>query len=403
MADDAGEETLDPRVQIQLEKLNTCTDEINRLEVELDDANSAFRATLSESSHKLRILAKKLGKSIEAARPYYEAKEYAHKAQLECQRAAVQYQRASEVHQAAKETISLAEQRFLSNQTQWEFDNAWQEMLNHATMKVMEAEAMRLESEREHRKRAASFTEAEHKVHSLERRLKKDIAKSRLYFEKKAAFQQKLQEIKGQVEVLRKAVIQSKQAYTDALHSLEQISTEIHERRKAHLPPREPGVGAERKTPPVSSGDVQHPDPAELHSRVLEASMSLLRQTAASSRLLDIPCGGDGPCSFSKAESESYGSLGSSPSNGSTLSLPTDLTKTAMGDIFTGLSLEDSPGPSLVEVGGRQSPALWPPASMTTFLRPSLSSTGAPAAFRSSAPPRICGPDEFEEVDLNAE
>uniref|UniRef100_A0A131YXX6 Parcas n=1 Tax=Rhipicephalus appendiculatus TaxID=34631 RepID=A0A131YXX6_RHIAP len=391
MADDAGEETLDPRVQIQLEKLNTCTDEINRLEVELDDANSAFRATLSDSSHKLRILAKKLGKSIEAARPYYEAKEYAQKAQLECQRAAVQYQRASEVHQAAKETISLAEQRFLSNQTQWEFDNAWQEMLNHATMKVMEAEAMRLESEREHRRRAASFTEAEHKVHSLERRLKKDIAKSRLYFEKKAAFQQKLQEIKNQVEVLRKAVIQSKQAYTDALHSLEQISTEIHERRKAHLPAREPGVGAEHKPSSMPGGDAKPDDPAELHSRVLEASMNLLRQTT--SRLLDIP-GGDGP--FSKAESESYGSLGSSPSNGSTLSLPTDLFKTTMGDVLSGLSLQESP--SLVD-DEEESPVLR--ASLTSSALSHVGHTSP--ANRASAPPRICGPDDFEEVDLNAD
>ncbi|KAL3219865.1 hypothetical protein MRX96_005627 [Rhipicephalus microplus] len=391
MADDAGEETLDPRVQIQLEKLNTCTDEINRLEVELDDANSAFRATLSDSSHKLRILAKKLGKSIEAARPYYEAKEYAQKAQLECQRAAVQYQRASEVHQAAKETISLAEQRFLSNQTQWEFDNAWQEMLNHATMKVMEAEAMRLESEREHRRRAASFTEAEHKVHSLERRLKKDIAKSRLYFEKKAAFQQKLQEIKNQVEVLRKAVIQSKQAYTDALHSLEQISTEIHERRKAHLPAREPGVGAEHKPSPVPGGDAKPGDPAELHSRVLEASMNLLRQTT--SRLLDIP-GGDGP--FSKAESESYGSLGSSPSNGSTLSLPTDLFKTTMCDVLSGLSLQESP--SLAD-DEEESPVLR--ASLTSSARSHIGPMSP--SIRASAPPRICGPDDFEEVDLNAD
>ncbi|XP_049517863.1 SH3 domain-binding protein 5 homolog isoform X2 [Dermacentor silvarum] len=333
MADDAGEETLDPRVQIQLEKLNTCTDEINRLEVELDDANSAFRATLSESSHKLRILAKKLGKSIEAARPYYEAKEYAQKAQLECQRAAVQYQRASEVHQAAKETISLAEQRFLSNQTQWEFDNAWQEMLNHATMK----------------------------------------------------------EIKSQVEVLRKAVIQSKQAYTDALHSLEQISTEIHERRKAHLPAREPGVGAEHKPSSVPGGDAKPGDPAEFHSRVLEASMNLLRQTT--SRLLDIP-GGDGP--FSKAESESYGSLGSSPSNGSTFSLPTDLSKTTMCEVLSGLSLQESP-PSADDE--QQSPVLR--RSLTSSAHSHIGPV--PPAIRASAPPRICSPDDFEEVDLNAD
>lgn len=40
------------------------------------------------------------------------------------------------IHAAAKETVALAEQRFLTNQHEWQFDNAWQEMLNHATMKV---------------------------------------------------------------------------------------------------------------------------------------------------------------------------------------------------------------------------------------------------------------------------
>ena len=38
------EEELDPRVQQELEKLNHCTDEINRLEIQLDDANTVFRS-----------------------------------------------------------------------------------------------------------------------------------------------------------------------------------------------------------------------------------------------------------------------------------------------------------------------------------------------------------------------
>ena len=41
-----------------------------------------------------------------------------------------------EIHQAAKETVALAEARFLSKQHVWQFDNAWQDMLNHATLKV---------------------------------------------------------------------------------------------------------------------------------------------------------------------------------------------------------------------------------------------------------------------------
>ena len=35
-----------------------------------------------------------------------------------------------------QETISLAEERFADNSGEWKFDNAWQEMLNHATIKV---------------------------------------------------------------------------------------------------------------------------------------------------------------------------------------------------------------------------------------------------------------------------
>lgn len=106
---------------------------------DLQDANAAFRARLSESTQKLNLLGKKLGKCIAKARPYYEAKEVARHAQIETQKAAIQYQRSNSIHMAAKETITLAEERFLSKKLEWEFDNAWQEMLNHATMKVIAA------------------------------------------------------------------------------------------------------------------------------------------------------------------------------------------------------------------------------------------------------------------------
>ena len=95
------------------------------------------RTLLSDSTQQLKALSKKLGSCIEKARPYYEALEVSQRAQKECQSAATHYQRASGIHAAAKETIALAEQRFLTNSKHWEFDNAWQEMLNHATMKVI--------------------------------------------------------------------------------------------------------------------------------------------------------------------------------------------------------------------------------------------------------------------------
>ncbi len=58
-------------------------------------------------------------------------------AQAEAQKAAVNFQRANSIYQAAKETVSLAEERIVTDEgDRREFDSAWQEMLNHATMKV---------------------------------------------------------------------------------------------------------------------------------------------------------------------------------------------------------------------------------------------------------------------------
>lgn len=70
--DDLSEE-LDPRVQEELEKLNVYTEEINQLELQLEDANCLFRTLLTDSTHQLKSMAKKLGSCIEKARPYYDA------------------------------------------------------------------------------------------------------------------------------------------------------------------------------------------------------------------------------------------------------------------------------------------------------------------------------------------
>ncbi|RXG68106.1 SH3 domain-binding protein 5-like protein [Armadillidium vulgare] len=220
------DETLDPRVQ---------------------EANNSFRASLNETSSQLQALSKKLGICVEKARPYYEAKEKAKQLQIECQRAAVQYQRANAVHQAARETISLAEDRFTNlrdGSTERKFDAAWQEMLNHATMKVMEAEAQKSASEREHQKRAAAYTAAEKEAQELQRKLKTVINKSRPYFNHRAATQIKLEAQKDQIQKLQKDVVLAKNKYSFTLRSLERISEEIHELRRINMK-REPGVGAE--------------------------------------------------------------------------------------------------------------------------------------------------------------
>jgi len=229
---DMEAEELDPRVQGELEKLNSCTDEINRLEIQLDDANTRFRTLLSDSTNQLKALSKRLGSCIEKARPYYEAFDQMTKAQAECQKAAVQFQRSADIHAAAQETISLAEEKFLDNSREWQFDNAWQEMLNHATIKVMDAEKQRTASEKEHLLKSAAFNDIESKVKSLEKKLGRQIKKSKSYFEQKRNFNKALHSEKKHVEALQVKITQSKAQYTQSLRNLEEISESIHARRK---------------------------------------------------------------------------------------------------------------------------------------------------------------------------
>ena len=79
-------------------------------------------------------------------------------------------------------------------------------MLNHATMKVMEAEKQKTDSEAEHLQRAAFYTAAEQACQRLEKRLKKNVVKSQLYFEQKDAFNKALEAQKSQVQSLHTKV-----------------------------------------------------------------------------------------------------------------------------------------------------------------------------------------------------
>ncbi|XP_075169746.1 SH3 domain-binding protein parcas isoform X2 [Haematobia irritans] len=249
---------LDPRIKIELENLNSATDDINKLEIELEEANSTFRILLNESTRRLKLSSKKLGSCIDKARPYYEALEKAKIAQIECQKAAVKFQRANEIHAAAKETVALAEQRFMSNSHEWQFDNAWQEMLNHATQKVMDAEKEKAECHAEHEKHTRIFNKIEQKVQQLEERFRRSILKARPYFEEKQICQDQLQTQKNRIEELQVQIQTAKNTYATALRNLEHISEEIHRQRGDYLPPllgtpppgpREPGVGAELNSP----------------------------------------------------------------------------------------------------------------------------------------------------------
>ncbi|XP_073534172.1 SH3 domain-binding protein 5 isoform X2 [Phyllobates terribilis] len=256
------EEEVDPRIQGELEKLNQSTDDINRREIELEDARQKFRSVLTEATLKLDEMVKKIGKSVEDSKPYWEARKVARQAQLEAQKATQDFQRATEVLRAAKETISLAEQRLLEDDKR-QFDSAWQEMLNHATQRVMEEEQKKTRSELVHKETAAKYNAAMGRMKQLEKKLRRSINRSKPYFEMKAKYYLLLEQLKKTVDDLQAKLSLAKGEYKTALKNLEMISDEIHERRRSSaMGPRGRGVGAE--------GDNSLEDLSALTSEVFE-------------------------------------------------------------------------------------------------------------------------------------
>ncbi|CAF4439919.1 unnamed protein product, partial [Adineta steineri] len=92
----------------------------------------------------------------------------------------------------AKETLSLAESKVLKTD-QRVFDSAWQEYVNHATMKVMQAEQDKTRSERTHEEKSKLYIECEQQRVTLQRTLKRAITKAKPYFEAKARAEDELQ------------------------------------------------------------------------------------------------------------------------------------------------------------------------------------------------------------------
>ncbi|KAF5896162.1 SH3 domain-binding protein 5, partial [Clarias magur] len=316
----------------ELEKLNQSTDDINRCETELEDARQRFRSVLVEATLKLDELLKKIGKAIEDSKPYWEARRVARQAQLEAQRTTQDFQRAAEVLRAAKETIALAEQRLLEEDKR-HFDSAWQEMLNHATQRVMEAEQTKSRSELLHKETAARYNAAMSHMKQLEKKLKRTISKSKPYFEMKAKYYLELEQLKTNVDDLQTKLTLSKGEYKTALKNLEMISDEIHERRRSlAIGFRERGVGSEGDG--VNGDDLTNfkmeSDGISMTSEMFEdenCSNNMSEEDSETQSTCSMNSGGNSPlplqCPFSSSLSPSFTS--SSSSSPSPLSRPCSL------------------------------------------------------------------------------
>lgn len=96
----------------------------------------------------------------------------------------------------------------------------------------MDAENQKAECGREHLRRATLFHDAEKKVQHLEEKHRRAIIKSRPYFEVRVQCDEMLATQKSRVEYLQRSVKKAKDAYATSLRVLEDISNQIHQRRR---------------------------------------------------------------------------------------------------------------------------------------------------------------------------
>ncbi|KAM7347498.1 uncharacterized protein ACRADG_007067 isoform 2-T2 [Cochliomyia hominivorax] len=229
MSTESNNTPVDPRVQVELEKLNTATDNINKYEVELDEAKCEFKRILAESVVRIKQSAHKLGNSIEAAKPYYESRIYAAQLAKETQQAASNYEKAKSIHAAAKEMVYLAEQGLGEKST---LDTACQEMLTHAASKVNQSQLEVTDARNSLKMCQLKLEVANNRVGKLQGQLRQAIKASRPYYETRANYNGILKAQKEKINNLENRVADAKMTYNEALKNLEQISEEIHRQRQ---------------------------------------------------------------------------------------------------------------------------------------------------------------------------
>ncbi|CAB4029696.1 SH3 domain-binding 5-like isoform X1, partial [Paramuricea clavata] len=183
MEEETWDDEVDPRIKGELERLNNASHQINLLEKDHEDAQEMFRLTLAESASHLKSLYDKLGKKVDQARPYYETLNQTEHVHNESEQAAARYERACDNYNAAKDMVKKAEEKL--KQDERFLDSACQEMLNHATIKVMDANQEKNAAERIHLEVSQAFNEMQEKKTRLQKSLKSVIHKTRSYFELK--------------------------------------------------------------------------------------------------------------------------------------------------------------------------------------------------------------------------
>ena len=137
-------------------------------------ARLEFNNLLTESAVKIESLSKKLGTSINKARPYYETRQIANELHQKAQKEALRYEQATIEHNNAKEIVQLAEQTMQQNS-----DIELEQLLTKSAEKVNQSELERQAAEKQHLITSREYSITEQNLSKLHNQLKRSIVKAR--------------------------------------------------------------------------------------------------------------------------------------------------------------------------------------------------------------------------------
>ncbi|CAF2567264.1 unnamed protein product [Rotaria sp. Silwood2] len=237
---------LDPRVQIELERLNHANEAINHLELQHDEARKNLKEFWNTVEEELVQLEKSIGSAVNNARSYYEARiQLRHQKEVST-KAKHRFERAQALHVAAKE-LAVASADYIdeaekSNQN----PEKWSETYGHALAKAADAEQEKYEADLEQQRAEKAYFEVEKLVEKLQKNYRRAINKSQPYYEKKAEYHKELDFQKRKVDGLENCVNEAKAQYQESLRNLEKISNEIHAQRNQGKLPYDLGERSDR-------------------------------------------------------------------------------------------------------------------------------------------------------------
>ncbi|CAF0869988.1 unnamed protein product [Adineta ricciae] len=247
------DETLDPRVQIELERLNHANEAINHLELQLDDARQTLKEFCDAGEEELSQLEKNIGSAVSKARSYYDARIKLRDARDALTKAKHRFERAQALHVAAKELAVVSADYIDEAEKSNQNATTWNETYGQAIAKAADAEREKYQADLDQQHADQAYAEIEKLVEKLQKDHRRAINKSQLYYEKKAEYHKELDFQKRKVFGLENCVNEAKAQYQESLRNLEKISNEIHAQRsqgklRRELGERTAGVGEEQLT-----------------------------------------------------------------------------------------------------------------------------------------------------------